>query len=74
MGYIYTMDGECIECKRHTTKFCDACHRYVCDDHRFLVEVEGSAVERIFCKKCYSKGKQPRNASQKGLHPQYGID
>jgi hypothetical protein len=74
MGFIFSEDGECIVCGQHTNKFCDACRRYICDEHQVQKPVEDSTKVLIFCRECYEKGKSPRNADMKGLHPHYHFD
>ncbi len=71
MGFRFSEDGECIVCKIHTYKYCDACKRYICDDHRIEKKVKGSSSKRIFCKECYEKGKEPRNVDLRGLSEEY---
>jgi hypothetical protein len=72
MGFAFSQDGECRVCKKPTNKFCDACRRYICDEHQVKVEIAGTVSEHIFCKECYEKGKRPINATSKGMHPHYG--
>ena len=71
MGYRYGSDGLCIVCKKHTDRFCDSCGRYICDEHRYKVEIKNSSETRMFCKGCYEKGKNPVNADMRGRHPHF---
>ncbi len=73
MGFTFSEDGECVVCKRISNKFCDACRRFVCDEHSIEVPVPGSIVTKhLFCKACYETGKKPINAPHSGKHAHYG--
>ena len=69
MGFKFNKDGECKVCGMHTTKFCDSCHEYICDEHTVEVEIENSHEKRVYCKECYDKKKFPKNAMIHGKHP-----
>jgi hypothetical protein len=71
MGFIFSQDGECVVCKRVSTRFCDACRRYVCDEHHIEVIVAGSVEKCYLCQECCNKGKKPINKTLKGKNPHY---
>lgn len=69
MGFEFEEDGECCVCGSHSNKFCDHCHKYICDKH--IIEVPDDADHHIMCKECYEKGKSKINRTPKGLHHEY---
>ncbi len=71
MGFKFSQDGLCIVCKKHTTKFCDSCGRYICDEHTIEIPVKGSTKAYMFCRECYEKGRKPLNAGFRNQNPHY---
>ena len=71
MGFRQYDDGECKVCGHYTNKFCDACNRYICDEHAIKKPIENSSKSHFYCKECYEKGKPPTHDVMNGLHEDF---
>jgi len=73
MAFNFAEDGECIVCGQHTSKTCDSCRQFFCDEHRLDIKDNKSAEVFILCKECYEKGKAKRNTQSKNQSSHYNI-
>ncbi|MGM5482231.1 MAG: hypothetical protein ACQESF_02105 [Nanobdellota archaeon] len=58
MGNRYTVQGPCKVCGTYTHSYCSHCGSYVCEEHRYIKEIQHGQKEIALCKKCYEKGKK----------------
>ena len=55
MSFTFQKDGRCHVCGQQTNDQCDACERFICDDHRYY-KGNYRRGKKIFCKDCFEKG------------------
>ena len=72
MGYIFQKDGECYVCGKHSDFFCDACEKYICDDHKKKKKLMKYDKKKLtVCPDCYSKKKPAKMAYRRYVNKDF---
>jgi len=72
MGFRYQVDRPCYICQEHTAFYCDACQKYICDEHQEFGHIENAPKKHlIYCKDCLHKGKKPVDSFRDPVHSKY---